>query len=340
MTNFVLVNCFFIAPFENILILAKKHTMSKRKQNPKDSKKSKESDNPKKEVHQPDDKLFKVVMEKKENAAQYLMTCYPEFAAIIDLDSLEISREKFSIPNLKVFDADISYRGKFKDSDEVFHVNYLWENKSEPEEHVAIQIGLYLFLRYYKMVKTKGQKLEPIIPLIFYNGKRDWIPKTVTQLFEGHAFFGIFEKFLPNFDFHFTNITKFPKAELLKIERAFFRSAMVAMASKHNFDLFFQDFSVIFDLDEEDELITIGHYVFAIYERLPEEIRKASFSLPEPVKIKFMSTLDIINRRAADKVTTEFIVKMHNKNLSSKEIAKLLDLDEQFVIDTIKSQKK
>ncbi|HFC00584.1 MAG TPA: transposase, partial [Phaeodactylibacter sp.] len=59
--------------------------MSKRKQN--------------QEVHQPDDKLFKTVMQEKENAAEYLKTYYPELAKSLELSTLEILREKFSIPN-------------------------------------------------------------------------------------------------------------------------------------------------------------------------------------------------------------------------------------------------
>ncbi|MEM6964322.1 MAG: Rpn family recombination-promoting nuclease/putative transposase [Bacteroidota bacterium] len=47
----------------------------------------------KKEVHQPDDRLFKVVMRKKEGAAEYLKTHYPALAELLDLETLTIESE-------------------------------------------------------------------------------------------------------------------------------------------------------------------------------------------------------------------------------------------------------
>jgi len=298
----------------------------------------------KKEVYQPDDKLFKIVMEDKQNAAQYLKSYFPELAQKLDLSTLKILREKFSIPNLKTFDADISYRCQFKKSKEVLHINFLWENKSEPEEYVAIQIGLYLFLRYYKQVKRKNQKLEPIIPLIFYNGKKDWIPKTVSELFKHHTSLKAFESFLPEFKFHFTDVKKIPSDELLQIEMAFFKSAMVAMANKHNYDLLLQNFSVIFDLNEEDEQIAIAHYVFGMYERLPEKIRKDIIPLDYKTKSNIMSTLEMIKRegRIEGKIERdkELVQKMYKNGDSIEEIIDFLGVTKKFVLEVIEFKKK
>ncbi len=291
----------------------------------------------KKEIYQPDDKLFKVVMENKKGAAQYLKTHYRELAELLDLQTLEIQRENFSVPNLKVFDADISYRCQFKNSDQKVNVSFLWENKSQPESHVSIQIGLYLFLRYYRMVKNKEQNLEPIIPLIFYNGKEDWTPKTVIELFENHPFFDFFQSFIPDYNFHFTNITKVPKEELLKIEMAFFKSAMVAMASKHNYDLLFQNFSIIFDLDDEDDLVAIGHYVFGIYERLPEKIKKENSQLDYKIQSKIMSTLEILRNEGKVEVKVELARKLSKEGYSTAKIAELLEVEEKFVLDALQS---
>jgi len=299
----------------------------------------------KKEIYQPDDKLFKVVMENKKGAAQYLKTHYRELAELLDLETLEIQRENFSIPNLKVFDADISYKCQFKKSEEKINISFLWENKSQPEKYVAIQIGLYLFLRYYKMVKKKNQSLEPIIPLIFYNGKEDWMPQKLIELFEDHSFKNIFKSFIPTYDFHFTNIKKVPKEELLKIEMAFFKSAMIAMANKHNYDLLFQNFSVIFDLDDEDELITIGHYVFGIYERLPEKVKKEITQLDYKIQNKIMSTLAILRNegkvegKIEGKVEAkiELAKKLKKEGFSISKIAELLEVEENFVSDALKS---
>ena len=306
----------------------KKHTMSKKKN--------------KKEIHQPDDKLFKIVMENKKGAAQYLTTLYPELAKLLDLSTLKIRREKHLTSDFKVFDADISWQCQFKKSKEKLTVSFLWENKSQPDEYIAIQVGLYLFLNYYKMVKTKGKKLEPIIPLIFYNGKENWTPKTIFELFQNHPLFSVFEKFLPNFEFHFTDITNVPKEKLLGIEMAFFRSAMIAMANKHNYDLLLSEFSIIFDLDEEDERISMGHYVFALYERLPEEVKKDIAHIASRIKSKIMSTLAILRKegKIEGKIEgIELVLKikeLRDQGQSIRNIAKELNITMKEVKEILK----
>jgi len=62
---------------------------------------------PKKEIHQPDDNLFKVVMTEDGSAAQYLITYHPDLAKILDLSTLQIQPDKFRTPGLKVFEADV-----------------------------------------------------------------------------------------------------------------------------------------------------------------------------------------------------------------------------------------
>ncbi len=39
-------------------------------------------------------------------------------------------------------------------------------------------------------------------------------------------------------------------------------------------DVMFQEFSVIFDLADEDHLIAVARYVFGIYKRLPQKVRE------------------------------------------------------------------
>jgi len=299
----------------------------------------------KKEIHQPDDKLFKVVMEDKENAAQYLLLTYPKLAKELDLSSLKIQREKFSIPNLKVFDADISYKCKFKDSKENLNISFLWENKSQPEKFISIQVGLYLFLKYYKMVKTKGTKLEPIIPLIFYNGKEDWQPKTIVELFQNHPSMKLFKSYLPNFKFHFTDVKKIPQKKLLAIKIAFFKSAMLAMANKHDYNLIKQNYSIIFGVDEKDHLITLVNYIFGIFEHSIKKVQKDINQLENKLQSKIMSTIDMFIEKGKNEGKIEGIqltlkvIELHKKELPPKEISKQLDIELKTVNSIINSLK-
>ena len=253
----------------------------------------------KKNIYQPDDVFFKEVMTKPRNAKEYLRTLAPEWSEILDLDTLTLNKDSFTIPNLKTFTADVLYRCRFKDSDKELNISFLWENKSQPDKYISIQVGLYLLLAYYKMVKDDKKELEPIIPLFFYNGKQDWIPKTINELFEKHPYFPKIEPFLPNFDFHFTDITKVPEEYLLKIQTDFFRSAMFAMANRHDWNLLIQKFSVIFDFEEDNEdiVISIAHYVWGIVERLPENVKLDASKLDKKTQMNMKSTLAILTER-------------------------------------------
>jgi len=247
-----------------------------------------------KEVLHPDDKFFSVLMRETENARAYLTNFYPTLSEKLDLDSLELEDTTFVNPQFKLFDSDIVYRCRFKHSSEQLHFSLLWEHKTIPEREVAIQIGLYLFQALYKLVKDKDKELEPVIPLLFYNGKEGWEPKTIKELFDPHPFFDTFKPFLPNFTFLFKNITNTPHEELMAIKERFFRSAMIAMANRYKADLLIEHISIIFEEDDQDRLKSIATYFFAIIERSTESIKQTVDNLEFTTKSKLMSTLTLL----------------------------------------------
>ena len=315
---------------------------------------------PKKEVLHPDDHFFSVVMREAANARAYLVNFYPQLSQQLDLDSLILGDTSFINPQFKTFDSDIVYRCRFKDSSEELYFSLLWEHKAYKEEEVAIQIGLYIFQALYKLSKDRDKKLEPVIPLLFYNGKGKWEPKSIKELFQEHPFFDIFKPYLPNFEFLFKNITGTPHEELLAIEERFFRSAMVAMANRYNADLLMEYISVIFDNDDQDHLKFMGTYFFAIIERSPEEIKKAIENLEFITKSKIMSTLTMLREEGKQeglkvgkqlgleegeekgKYKKEVITirNMTLKKVSAVDIAEFLSLSLKYVQQIQKALKK
>ena len=293
-----------------------------------------------KNIHQPDDNFFKIVMEDKANAKAYLQSFYPELAKQLDLRTLTSSKDSFLTEEFKLFKSDIVYRCKFSGSKEQVYLSLLWENKSKPERYVAIQLGLYLFLAMHKMIKTKGLKLEPVIPLLFYNGKQKWKPLMVNELFKKHPFHDTIKHFLPNFSFLFKNITNEPPEELFKIETAFFRSAMIAMANKYSTDLLFTEYSFIFDL-EQNRLAFLFTYVCSVMKKTPKELREELLELEFTNKNGIMSTLDMLRQEGIDEGMEKGIKKESLKtflnilkkfpNWSVKEITQITEQDPRFV---------
>ena len=246
------------------------------------------------EVHQPDDRFFKSAMSDPEVAKAYLQQFYPDIAALADLDTLQPQNAEALRPNLKLFSADVVYRCKLKgDSGQHFHFCLLFEHKSEAEEHVAIQIGLYIFLLLREQLKSKKQPLEPVLPLLFYNGKAEWQPKTLRQLFENHAAYEALEPFLPEFRFLYEDAHRLPPEELLKLDLGYFRSAVLAMALRYKPDLIFEYIGVIFEgAEDSDQVLSVVTYILGVAERSPKKFLNQLENIEFTTKPNVMSTLE------------------------------------------------
>lgn len=274
-------------------------------------------------VFQPDDLFFGTVMSEPQNAKAYLQDLYPEVAARANLDTLQLVTDRFFRPKLKIFRSDIIYRCALKEEEGHFYFALIWEHKLQPEEEVAIQIGLYIFLHLYKLSKAKDRILEPILPLLFYNGKKAWIPKTVHEIFEDKPYFDFFKNFLPNFTLLFKNITATPPEELLQLQSGYFRSAMMSMAFRYRADLIIEHISIIFEAKDKDQLNTIIHYVLAVMERSPEKFMEELEDIEFTTKPEIMSTLAML--KAEGKAEGIIVGEAKEKAfLSLKNLLKLL----------------
>ena len=156
------------------------------------------------EIHQPDDRFFKSAMSDPGVAKSYIQHFYPEIARIADFESLRLENNSSIRPNLKQFEADVIYRCRFKgEADAHFYFCLLFEHKSKPDKYVAVQVGFYIMELLYRMVKKQGRELEPVLPLVFYNGKEKWVPQTLAELFKEHPHYAALEPYIPNFRFLF-----------------------------------------------------------------------------------------------------------------------------------------
>ena len=262
-------------------------------------------------IHQPDDRFFKSAMSDPEVAKAYLQQFYPDIAELADLGTLQPQNVEALRPNLKLFSADVVYRCKLKgESGQHFHFCLLFEHKLKPEEHVAVQIGLYIFLLLRGQLKSKKQQLEPVLPLLFYNGKAEWEPKTVRQLFEGHAGYEALEPFLPDFRFLYEDAHRLPPEELLKLDLSYFRSAVLAMALRHKPDLVFEYIEVIFEgAKDNDQMLSVITYILGVAERSPkkflEQLENTEFTTKPNVMSTLEQLLEKVWKRAAKKACTK-----------------------------------
>ncbi len=238
-------------------------------------------------------------MSDPEVAKSYIQHFYPEIAQIADLASLKLENSVSLRPNLKRFEADVIYRCRFKEAtDSHFYFCLLFEHKSKPDKYVAVQVGLYIMELLSSMVKKQGRKLEPVLPLIFYNGKEKWVPQTIGELFQEHPHRAVLEPYIPNFRFLFQDATRLSTKELLRLDLSYFRSWLMTMALRHRQHLIFKHLQLIFDgTDGKERISAITTYILGVGERSEEQfleqIRDTSFT----VKPEVMSTLEQILER-------------------------------------------
>jgi predicted transposase/invertase (TIGR01784 family) len=291
-------------------------------------------------IHQPDDRFFKSAMSDPEVVKAYLEHFYPKIAAIADLSTLQQQNTQSMRPNLKLFSADVVYRCRLRGgSGQHFHFCLLFEHKSEPDEYVAVQIGLYIFLLLREQVKAQNQPLEPVLPLLFYNGKATWQPKRIREIFKVHPSYEVLKPYLPDFRFLFEDAHRLPPEELLKLDLSYFRSTVLSMALRHKPDLIFEYIEVIFEgAEDSDQVLSIITYILGVAERSPkrflEELENTEFT----TKPNVMSTLEQLLEMGREEGLEKGIYKKSIFNLLKTAVhfpdwpaAKLADFTELSV---------
>jgi predicted transposase/invertase (TIGR01784 family) len=250
-------------------------------------------------IHQPDDRFFKSAMSNPEVAKSYIKHFYPEIAKIADFESLSLENSIGVRPSLKKFEADVIYRCRFKGEEDIhFYCCLLFEHKSKPDKHVAVQVGRYIMELLNSMVKKQGRALEPVLPIIFYNGKEKWVPKTLSELFEDHPYCEVLEPYIPNFRLLFQDATRLSTEELLQLDLSYFRSVLMTMAFRHRHHLIFKYLQLIFDGTKgQEEIHAVTTYILGVAERSEEEFLEQIEDTTFTIKPEVMSTLEQILER-------------------------------------------
>jgi predicted transposase/invertase (TIGR01784 family) len=277
-------------------------------------------------IHQPDDRFFKSAMSDPEVAKRYLQHFYPEIAKITDFESLSLENSISVRPSLKKFEADVIYRCRFKgEEDNHFYCCLLFEHKSKPDEHVAVQVGLYIMELLNSMVKKQGRALEPVLPIIFYNGKKKWVPQTLLELFEDHPHREVLEPYIPNFRLLFQDATRLSAEELLQLDLSYFRSVLMTMAFRYRHHLIFKYLQLIFDGTEgKEEVSAVTTYILGVAERSEEEFLNQIKDTTFTIKPEVMSTLEQILERGRKEGLEKGLEKGLDKGVHKKSIFNLL----------------
>ena len=121
--------------------------------------------------------------------------------------------------------SDSVKRIRIKDDDEPFFVISIIEHKSYVEYNVCMQIFrymIYIWEAYEKEMESKHQRIShsknfrypPILPIVYYEGKRKW---EAPLDFQSRIFHGeLFSEYLPNFKYYLVQLNEYSNRELLE----------------------------------------------------------------------------------------------------------------------------
>ncbi len=249
------------------------------------------------------DKFFKSTFSNVDVAKGFIYEFInEEISSIIDPDSFQLKSTSYINKKLEETFSDIVYQVNTINDTNLL-VSFLFEHKSYPDQHLILQLLQYILNAWEQMYKSK-QKLHLILPVVIYHGKEKWEYKTLDDIVEipGHSF----RQYLPDFEYHFTNINKFSEERILKIAQFMkLRNTLLTLKYGRDESYVTQNMGKIFINAEKfvgdplgtNFLETIFVYLLNVHQFDDEKLNQLIEIFENPVKKVMMSTYDrLVNK--------------------------------------------
>ena len=106
--------------------------------------------------------------------------------------------KSFISRRLKKREADILYQVKNQDKEAYIYI--LMEFQSTPDKAIPVRMLNYITMFYDTLLKkSKAGKLPPVLPLLIYNGTKDWnVPFLLEDLIESY----LPRRYIPRFEYY------------------------------------------------------------------------------------------------------------------------------------------
>ena len=128
-------------------------------------------------IHNIYDGMVKVVFSDTKEAVSFLQSYLPNSVVKkVDWDTLTLKNVTYIDDKLKHTQSDLLYLAQLKESDKLIFIYILFEHQSKPKKWSRFSLLKYMCRIWDESFKEfKDQdKLKPILPLVFYQGKTGW----------------------------------------------------------------------------------------------------------------------------------------------------------------------
>ena len=194
-------------------------------------------------MESPHDKLFKLVYSRPAQAAAYFERFLPAGAvARLDLERLDLVPGSFVDDALAERHTDLLFRaplrpdvdvdvaaGVEREGEEAF-VYLLFEHQSTVDALMAFRLLRYMIRIWERWLEDapRARRLPPILPLVLYQGEREWRAATSFEALVPDAT-GDLARFTPRFDFLLTSLVSLPEPSLAAVRDGVSRLALLML---------------------------------------------------------------------------------------------------------------
>ena len=180
--------------------------------------------------NKPHDQFFKSTFSHPQIAAGYIRQ-FVNQAVVQKLDLSQLKRAKTSYitPKLEEYFSDMVYTCPYQGKP--ITISLLFEHKAQPVRYPHVQLLRYILEAWENNIKRKKPP-QVILPLIFYHGKSRWYYKPIKDYFPSVD--DALLSFVPQFDYHLLDISKWEDDQILAIKEAFLSNMLLVF--KHIWD--------------------------------------------------------------------------------------------------------
>lgn len=257
----------------------------------------------------PHDAFFKSLLSDLGRARSFLQALLPdELSAQLDFASLKPEERSYIRDDLRPLFSDALFRLNLRgDTNEQAIVSILLEHKSYPDPRTAVQMLSYLAEGYRQQAhesKVSGTiSLYPIIPFLFHHGKEGWVFEPFHHLFA--ASYTKLMHYVPDFSTVCTDLSAMPESDILALEEAWLRAALLTQKFSSHPNALIERFSLIFQtmsqVVEGNFLRSLVVYYLKIVPMNGEEFQTLISQLPSPINPVVMTLYDAIIEQGREK---------------------------------------
>lgn len=303
------------------------------------------------DIHNKHDKIVRDTYSRPDIAKAYFKKFLPAaLKAEIDVESMTIVKETYITEELQEYFSDLLFQFTLRNSKKKLVVSLLFEHKSNPDKHVLVQVGHYIFNQWTKELNNK-QRIKPIIPLIYYQGKTKWSVPTLRELFSDYPESVL--QYIPSYDFIFFAINSLTKEQLEDITDTMLLIAISGHDRSVDTKEFIKRLNRIaslrkFALHERNFITLVFVYKFSVHKHSADEIIKLVKTITSPINEDIMSTLDkfiekgeqIGIQKGKIEGKIEMILSLFADKLPLKQIAVYAEMTEEQVTKILKEKGK